>query len=97
MYLGRPVLTIAPEGALAALVRRHRLGPVLTPRDPDAIAAFLADTLRAWCAGRFAISAAPVDIERYHRRALVGRFAEAFRAASALAREGARPRRGSRP
>lgn len=97
MYVGRPVLTIAPEGALAALVRRHRLGPVLPPRDPDAIARFLAEALRDWCAGRFAIRAAPVDVERYHRRALAGRFAEAFRAASALAREGARPGRGSRP
>ena len=33
MQLRRPCFTLAPEGALADLVRRHRLGSVVPPRD----------------------------------------------------------------
>jgi glycosyltransferase involved in cell wall biosynthesis len=86
MYLGRPVLTMAPEGALKALVERHHLGPVLPPRDAPAVAAFLADTLRDWRAGRFPARSDAVDVERYHRRALAGEFAAVFRDALARAR-----------
>jgi glycosyltransferase involved in cell wall biosynthesis len=86
MYLGRPVLTLAPEGALKRLVERHRLGPVLPPRDAAAIAGHLADALRAWRAGRFPTRSDGVDVERYHRRALAGDFAGVFRTAVARAR-----------
>lgn len=86
MYLGRPVLTMAPEGALKALVERHRLGPVLPPRDAEAVATYLAGALRAWKAGRFPARSEAVDVDRYHRRALAGDFAEVFRAALARAR-----------
>jgi glycosyltransferase involved in cell wall biosynthesis len=89
MYLRRPVLTLTPPGALQELVERHRLGPVLPPRDRPAIAAHLADMLRAWREGRFATRSAAVDISRYHRDALAGEFAEVFRAAVARARGGA--------
>ena len=41
MQLGRPCLALTPEGALATLVRRHRVGEVVAPRDPEAIAAAL--------------------------------------------------------
>jgi glycosyltransferase involved in cell wall biosynthesis len=85
MYLGRPVLTLAPAGALKDLVDRHRLGPVLPPRDAPAIAAFLADTLHAWREGRFRSRTEATGIERYHRRALAGDFAQVFRAAVARA------------
>ncbi len=86
MHLRRPVLTLAPEGAMKSLVERHRLGPVLPPRDPSAVAAYLADALRAWRAGRFATTSGAVDVDRYHRRTLAGEFAEVFRAAVARAR-----------
>lgn len=86
MYLGRPVLTLTPDGALGTIVERHRLGPVLRPRDAEGIARFLADTLRAWRAGRFSARSGAVDIGRYHRRALAGEFAEVLRAAVARAR-----------
>jgi glycosyltransferase involved in cell wall biosynthesis len=86
MYLGRPVLTLAPEGALKKLVERHRLGPVLPPRDAGRIADALAETLRAWREGRFSDRSGAVDIERYHRRAQAGAFAEVFRSAVARAR-----------
>jgi len=81
MYLGRPCLTISPPGALADLVRRHRLGPVAPPRDEAAIAAILERALRAFRDGEYQTSAKSVDIERYHRRAQAGEFAEVFRAA----------------
>jgi glycosyltransferase involved in cell wall biosynthesis len=89
MHLGRPVLTLAPEGALKQLVDRHRLGPVLPPRDAAAIAGWLADALRAWRAGTFPLRFDPVDVGRYDRRALAGRFAEVFRDAVTHARAGA--------
>ena len=86
MYLGRPVLTLAPEGALKALVERHRLGPVISPRDAEAIAAFLTRTLRAWRTGQFSARSEAVDTERYDRRAQAGEFAQVFRDAVARAR-----------
>jgi glycosyltransferase involved in cell wall biosynthesis len=86
MYLGRPVLTLAPPGALKSIVERHQLGQVLPPADPPAIAAHLEAALRAWKAGRFPARSAPVDLERYHRRALAGEFAAVFRDAVARAR-----------
>lgn len=86
MYLGRPVLTLAPPGALKSIVERHRVGPVLPPRDPAAIAAYLEQALRAWRSGSYPLRSSPVDIERYHRRALAGAFAAVFRDAVARAR-----------
>lgn len=81
MYLGRPCLTLAPEGALTTLARAHALGPVLAPRDEPAIADELARLLRAFRDGSFSTRAAAVGIERYHRRAIAGEFAEVFREA----------------
>ena len=91
MHLGRPVLTLAPEGALKALVERHRLGPVLPPRDAEAVARYLAGALRAWREGRFPARSEAVDVDRYHRRALAGEFASVFRDAVARARGKAKP------
>ena len=48
MRLGRPCLALTPEGALSRLVRRHRLGEVVDPRDSEAIASALARSLRAF-------------------------------------------------
>jgi glycosyltransferase involved in cell wall biosynthesis len=86
MYLGRPVLTLAPDGALKTLVERHRLGPVVGPRDAEAIATRLADALHAWRAGKFPPRSSAIDIEQFHRRALAGAFADVFRTAVARAR-----------
>lgn len=98
MHLGRPILTIAPEGALTRLARRHRLGDVVAPRDEQAIASLLAARLRAFRAGaagsperRGIPREPPTGIERFDRRALAGDFAAVLRRASATARE--RPRR----
>src|SRR5262249_23643424 len=51
LFLGRPCLTIAPEGALARLVRRYGLGDVVHPRDTEAIAATLARMLAEFRGG----------------------------------------------
>jgi glycosyltransferase involved in cell wall biosynthesis len=85
MRVGRPCLALTPEGALARLVRRHRLGQVLPPRDHAAIAQTLAEMLRSFRSAA-SVAHAPIDIEGFDRRVQAGRFAEVFRQARALAR-----------
>jgi glycosyltransferase involved in cell wall biosynthesis len=89
MRLGRPVLTLAPAGsALARLVQRHALGPVLPPRDDVAIASALEAHLLAFRRSGNAPAQwqnAP-GIARYDRRALAGEFAEILGDASRSAR-----------
>ena len=85
MKVGRPVLTLSPEGALTELVRRHRLGHVLPARDVAAIADHLV-ALLAEHRDRGTVPAPDVDsdgIAQYHRRALAGRWAEVLRDAKA--------------
>jgi glycosyltransferase involved in cell wall biosynthesis len=86
MALGRPCLTLSPEGALTRLVRAHQMGPVVAPRDEAGIATALAGALRRFRAGTWSVDAQATGIERYHRRALAGEFAAVFRAALAAAR-----------
>jgi len=84
MRSGRPCLALTPEGALASLVRRHRLGQVVPPRDAEAVASALARMLQAFRDG-VAPAHEPVDIERFDRRAQAAQFAAVFRSAHALA------------
>ncbi len=86
MALGRPCLTLAPEGALAELVRATHLGDLLPPRDEARIAEYLARLLADFRAGRLPAQAPPIGIERYDRKALAGEFAEVFRRAMVWAR-----------
>jgi hypothetical protein len=83
---GLRVLTLSPPGALADLVAAHRVGPLLAPRDEEAIAAFLAAELRAFVAGQRPPAPAPVDVERYDRNATAGEFARVMALAQARAR-----------
>lgn len=89
MYLGRPCLALAPDGALARLVRSHGLGEVVSPRDPDAIAAALARMVQEFRdqgdAGRTR-SSARNGTTQFHRKHQAGEFARVFRGAVALAR-----------
>jgi glycosyltransferase involved in cell wall biosynthesis len=85
MRAGRPCLALTPEGALARLVRRHRLGEVVPPRDAEAVAAAVARMLRAFRDERTPLHA-PVDTERYDRSLQAGQFAQVFRNAHALAK-----------
>jgi glycosyltransferase involved in cell wall biosynthesis len=91
LFLGRPCLTIAPDGALARLVRRYGLGDVVHPRDTDAIAKTLARMLSNFRSGNSARvrhpTALSVDISRFHRKRQAGEFARVFRAAIRFARE----------
>lgn len=89
MYLGRPCLTLAPDGALSRLVERHELGDHLPPRDEEAIASLLVSKLRAFREGNLRGSDVMRGhgIGRYDRRALAGEFANVMRSAIAIARK----------
>ena len=82
---GLRVLTLSPPGVLANLVAAHRVGPLLPPRDEEAIAAFLAAELRAFVAGTRPTAPAPVDVERYDRRVTAGQFAQVMALARGIA------------
>jgi glycosyltransferase involved in cell wall biosynthesis len=87
MALGRTILTLAPEGALARLVRDQALGTVLPPRDAPAIAAELERQVGAFRARDGApLAPSAKAIDRYSRRSLAGEFAAVFREASERAR-----------
>jgi glycosyltransferase involved in cell wall biosynthesis len=85
MGLGRRCLALTPEGALARLVRRHRAGEVVPPRDAPAIATalercvdeFERDTLLDW--------GGPIDFEIFDRRRQAGQFAQALELAHSAA------------
>ncbi|MBS1118356.1 MAG: hypothetical protein H6Q90_584 [Deltaproteobacteria bacterium] len=85
MFLGRPILTLSPEGALTRLVRDHGLGEVIAPRDEEAIAASLERSVRAFVASspdqrtRPSFSASKVD--RFDRRVIAAQFADVLRRA----------------
>lgn len=79
MHLRRPLLALAPQGAVSRLIERHNLGIVVNPRDPEAIADAILGFVRAFEHGGVIDPACPVDIERYHRRAIAGQFAAALR------------------
>lgn len=85
MALQRPCLTLAPDGALAQLVRECRLGHLLPARDDQAIAHYLQQLLRDFRDGKAPAQPPAVNIERYDRKALAGEFAEVFRKARAWA------------
>jgi glycosyltransferase involved in cell wall biosynthesis len=88
MRLGRPILTLAPGGALARLVERHELGPVVHPRDHQAIASALEVAVRSFRnrGGAPATWREPPGIERYDRRALAGEFADILKEAAGRTR-----------
>ena len=84
MHLGRPVLTLAPEGALTRLARKHALGDVLNPRDEVGIVEALTRRLRAFRdapPGAVSVREVPVGAAQFDRRALAGRFAAVLRQA----------------
>ncbi|HVK63219.1 MAG TPA: glycosyltransferase family 4 protein [Polyangium sp.] len=79
MAVGRPCLALAPEGALSCLIERHRLGVVVHPREPAAIAAALERIARSFQRGEPILPSRPVGLEPFHRRAIAGRLAEVVR------------------
>jgi len=85
MRLKRPALVLTPEGALARLVRRHRLGELVAPNDPSAIAVALERAVRAFVGGTLPLTSDAVDVERFDRRSLAGEFAHALELACGAA------------
>ncbi len=85
MRAGRPCLALTPEGALARLVRQHRLGDVVPPRQPEAIAQALVRCVLAFRDNPAGARSAALDIERFDRRLQAEQFAQVFRRAHALA------------
>ena len=89
MRLGRPLLTLAPQdSALARLVRKYGLGPVVHPRDREAICAALERAVRSFrlrdSAPATWRNAAPIG--RFDRRALAGEFAAILKEAARTTR-----------
>jgi glycosyltransferase involved in cell wall biosynthesis len=84
MRLGRPIMTLAPPGALTRLVERHGVGPVVHPRDDQAIASALEQAVRSFRrrGGAPATWRKTPGIERYDRRALAGEFADILKEAA---------------
>jgi len=76
-------MTLAPPGALTRLVERHGFGPVVHPRDDQAIATALEGAVRSFRTrgGAPAWRKTP-GIERYDRRALAGEFADILKEAA---------------
>lgn len=93
MYIGRPSLTLAPDGALSRLVVKHKIGHRLPPRDEAAICALLAEKLKAFRDGTTEPLVPPQGIEQFDRRVIAGAFADVMREAVARAR-GPASRRG---
>ncbi|HVH46048.1 MAG TPA: hypothetical protein VM925_27050, partial [Labilithrix sp.] len=84
MHLGRPTLTLTPDGALARLVEKHHVGDRLPPRDEEAIAAYLASKLRAFRDGKLPAGGEVMrgrGIEQFDRRTIAGKFAAVMRTA----------------
>jgi len=88
MHMRKPCLVLAPDGALADLVRRHEVGEVVGSRDPSAIASSIERMLRAFRAGTAPRTTAPIDVDRFDRRIQAGQFADVFREAVARAAGG---------
>ena len=85
LFLGRPCLAIAPDGALARLMRRYGLGDVVHPRDSEGVARTLEGMLENFRSGTAVAVRHPTtlsdDISRFHRKRQAGEFARVFRAA----------------
>jgi hypothetical protein len=88
MRLGRPCLALSPEGALTQLVRRHRLGEVVAPRDTAAIAGALGRLAQRFREGTLNTAPQPLDVERFDRRLQARTFAKVFRKARDVASTG---------
>ena len=94
MALRKPCLALCPTGALAKLVKAHRVGDVIHPDDVSAIARFLVERLVAHENGTLQTESAPIDVERFDRRRQARAFAEVMDLARENCRNRARPRTG---
>jgi glycosyltransferase involved in cell wall biosynthesis len=72
---GRPILTLAPEGITADLVREAGTGIVVAPGDAGAIGAAIEDLFQRWQEGRLPTLEDPDFPARFDRKVLAGRLA----------------------
>ena len=82
MAIGRPVLTLAPDGALRSLIRDHEVGVCFQPADSRGVADYLIEQLESFRNGSYRIESLSKGIEVFHRRALAGRVAAVLRCAA---------------
>lgn len=74
LYAKRSILALsAPDTAAATIVRECRVGDVVDPEDPQAIAAKLTNLFALWRQGQLACRS--VGIERYERREIARQMA----------------------
>lgn len=79
---GRPILAIAPEGAVSRLLNRTGGAWVVDPADQEGLTKALRQAYAAWAAAVEVPRADPHIVARYDRRILAGRFADVFTARS---------------
>ena len=76
----RPILALAPAGAVSDLIKETGSGLVVPPEDVSAIEGAVLDLFARWQAGT--LSVAPYDVSVFERRALTGRLAAVFESLS---------------
>ncbi len=69
----RPILTLAPQGAVSEIIRGTGSGLVVPPEEVGAIEGAILDLFGRWQAGT--LSVAPYDVSVFERRALAARLA----------------------
>lgn len=79
---GRPILALAPEGAVARLLRKTGGAWVVDPGDQSSIASALHQAYRGWTERTQRPAPDPAEVAAFDRRILAGRFAEVFKSAS---------------
>lgn len=75
---GRPILAAVPDGDARDLLSKVPLAHVCRPADTDAMAATVADQIRAWRSGLSAPQTPQSVLERFERRRLTGALADVF-------------------
>ena len=83
MLLKRPVLVLAPEGALSKLCKKHNLGSAFLPDDTGAIADFLEAKIKEFKSGTYVKEQPVQNIEKFHRKEQAGEFKAVFEEALA--------------
>lgn len=79
MALRRRTLIVTPPGALERLAKKHRIGDVVSPTEPELIARALERYVMAWKAGTYDARAEAVGSQRFERSALAGELASILR------------------
>lgn len=79
MALRRRTLVVTPPGALERLAKKHCIGDVVAPSEPELIARILERYVLAWQAGTYDAKTEPVDVGRFERKALAGDLAAILR------------------